>query len=163
MLCINDVALRANDVVPLGQIAVSHRRNTPTRHSLRKVLLVILSYGAVGVPRDIVKYRGVLAPKNRRLSIVYPQFALKGNVAWSETDILSRLARTSFCGANIVADCIPHYISPFSHTTSMKTRTKRDINPTDRMIQGNKDEADGMLSLWGMKPRKHLKTKRLKK
>ena len=67
MLCINDVALRANDVVPLGQIAVSHRRNTPTRHSLRKVLLVILSYGAVGVPRDIVKYRGVLAPKNRRL------------------------------------------------------------------------------------------------
>ena len=45
----------------------------------------------------------------------------------------------------------------------MKTRTKRDINPTDRMIQGNKDEADGMLSLWGMKPRKHLKTKRLKK
>ena len=25
------------------------------------------------------------------------------------------------------------------------------------MIQANKDEADSMLSLWGKKPRKHLK------
>ncbi len=32
-----------------------------------------------------------------------------------------------------------------------------DINPTDRMIQSNKDEADSMLSLWGKKDRKHLK------
>ena len=42
----------------------------------------------------------------------------------------------------------------------MKTRTKQDINPTDRMIQGNKDEADSMLSLWGRKPRKHIKKKK---
>lgn len=45
----------------------------------------------------------------------------------------------------------------------MKTRTKQDINPTDRMIQANKDEADSMLSLWGQKPRKHLKSKKIKK
>ena len=34
-----------------------------------------------------------------------------------------------------------------------------DGNPTDQMIQANKDEADGMLSLWGKTPRKHLKRK----
>ena len=33
-------------------------------------------------------------------------------------------------------------------------------NPTDRMIQANKEEADAMLSLWGKKARKHPKTKR---
>ena len=31
------------------------------------------------------------------------------------------------------------------------------------MIQANKDEADSMLSLWGLKPRKHLQTKKIKK
>lgn len=44
-----------------------------------------------------------------------------------------------------------------AHTVDMKTRTKKDVNPVDRMIQGNKDEADSMLSLWGMKDRPHLK------
>ena len=34
-------------------------------------------------------------------------------------------------------------------------KAKNDINPTDRMIQANKEEADGMLSLWGKKARKH--------
>ena len=29
-----------------------------------------------------------------------------------------------------------------------------DKNPIDQMIQGNKDEADSTLALWGMKPRK---------
>ena len=33
-----------------------------------------------------------------------------------------------------------------------------DGNPTDQMIQANKEEADAMLSLWGKKPRKHVKT-----
>ena len=28
------------------------------------------------------------------------------------------------------------------------------------MIQANKDEADSMLSLWGLKPRKHIKKKK---
>lgn len=45
----------------------------------------------------------------------------------------------------------------------MNKRIKKDINPTDRMIQANKDEADSMLSLWGMKKRRHLKEKRIKK
>ena len=31
------------------------------------------------------------------------------------------------------------------------------------MIQSNKDEADSMLSLWGQKPRRHLKPKKIKK
>ena len=39
----------------------------------------------------------------------------------------------------------------------MKTRTKKDDTPLDKMIQGNKEEADSMLSLWGMKDRPHLK------
>ena len=51
----------------------------------------------------------------------------------------------------------------FTHTTCMKTRVKKDINPTDRMIQANKDEAGSMLSLWGMKNRKHIKPKGIKK
>ena len=32
-----------------------------------------------------------------------------------------------------------------------------DGNPTDQMIQANKEESDAMLSLWGKKDRKHLK------
>ena len=36
----------------------------------------------------------------------------------------------------------------------MKTRTQKDINPIDRMIQGNKEEADSMLRLWGLKKKK---------
>lgn|GEM_PF-6399870 len=40
----------------------------------------------------------------------------------------------------------------------MKGKTdKKDINPVDRMIQSNKDEAESMLRLWGLKDRKHLK------
>ena len=31
------------------------------------------------------------------------------------------------------------------------------------MIQGNKEEADSMLSLWGKKPRRHVKNKQIKK
>ena len=31
------------------------------------------------------------------------------------------------------------------------------------MIQANKEEADSMLSLWGMKKRKHLKPKKIGK
>ena len=38
----------------------------------------------------------------------------------------------------------------------MKKR-RIDGNPIDQMIQANKDEADSLLSLWGKKPRKHLK------
>ena len=61
------------------------------------------------------------------------------------------------------------YMSPnnkarCAHTTPMNTRpNNNDSNPTNKMIQGNKDEADSMLSLWGMKGRKHLKTNRIRK
>lgn len=44
------------------------------------------------------------------------------------------------------------------HTIGMKN--KNDGNPIDKMIQANKDEADSMLSLWGMKKRKRIKTKK---
>jgi len=37
---------------------------------------------------------------------------------------------------------------------------KYDINPIDRMIQANKDEADSMLSLWGKKARRRIKSKK---
>lgn len=37
-------------------------------------------------------------------------------------------------------------------------KKRTDINPIDQMIQANKDEADSMLSLWGKKPRKPLKS-----
>ncbi len=45
------------------------------------------------------------------------------------------------------------------HTIVMKN--KNDGNPTDKMIQANKDEADSMLSLWGMKKRKRIRTKKV--
>ena len=45
------------------------------------------------------------------------------------------------------------------HTIDMKN--KNDGNPIDKMIQANKDEADSMLSLWGMKKRKKIKTKKV--
>ena len=45
------------------------------------------------------------------------------------------------------------------HAIDMKN--KNDGNPTDKMIQANKDEADSMLSLWGMKKRKKIKTKKV--
>ncbi|MBP5405088.1 MAG: hypothetical protein J6Y74_03985 [Clostridia bacterium] len=41
-----------------------------------------------------------------------------------------------------------------------KDRNQKDINPTDRMIQANKDEAESTLRLWGMKERKHLQPKK---
>lgn len=50
-----------------------------------------------------------------------------------------------------------------AHTIRMNTRNKKDINPIDRMIQSNKDEADSMLSLWGLKKRRHIKNKPIKK
>ena len=50
-----------------------------------------------------------------------------------------------------------------AHTIRMNTRNKKDINPTDRMIQANKGEADSMLSLWGQKPRRHIKAKKIKR
>ena len=40
-------------------------------------------------------------------------------------------------------------------------KNKNDGNPIDKMIQANKDEADSMLSLWGMKKRKQIKTKKV--
>ena len=43
----------------------------------------------------------------------------------------------------------------------MKNKNKTDGTPTDKMIQANKDEADSMLSLWGMKKRKRIKTKKV--
>ena len=43
----------------------------------------------------------------------------------------------------------------------MNNKNKTDGNPTDKMIQANKDEADSMLSLWGMKKRKRIKTKKV--
>ena len=49
------------------------------------------------------------------------------------------------------------------HTTGMNTRKNKDKDPIDTMIQGNKEEADSMLSLWGLKRRAHLKTKKIKK
>ena len=49
------------------------------------------------------------------------------------------------------------------HTTNMNKKNRNDGNPTDKMIQANKDEAESMLSLWGMKDRKHIKTKRVKR
>ena len=45
------------------------------------------------------------------------------------------------------------------HAIDMKN--KNDGNPIDKMIQANKDEADSMLSLWGMKKRKKIKTKKV--
>ena len=45
----------------------------------------------------------------------------------------------------------------------MNTRKNKDKDPIDTMIQGNKEEADSMLSLWGLKRRAHLKTKKIKK
>ena len=47
------------------------------------------------------------------------------------------------------------------HTIGMKNINKNDGNPIDKMIQANKDEADSMLSLWGMKKRKKIKTKKV--
>jgi len=48
-----------------------------------------------------------------------------------------------------------------AHTLTMKKeRKKTDVNPTDRMIQANKDEAESTLRLWGMKERKHLLPKK---
>ena len=41
-----------------------------------------------------------------------------------------------------------------------KEGKKTDVNPTDRMIQANKDEAESTLRLWGMKERKHLLPKK---
>ena len=49
------------------------------------------------------------------------------------------------------------------HAICMNKKNKNDGNPVDKMIQANKDEAEGMLSLWGMKDRKHIKTKRVKR
>ena len=45
------------------------------------------------------------------------------------------------------------------HAIDMKN--KNDGNPIDKMIQANKDEADSMLSLWGMKKRKRIRTKKV--
>ena len=43
----------------------------------------------------------------------------------------------------------------------MNKKNTTDGNPSDKMIQANKDEADSMLSLWGMKKRKRVKTKKV--
>jgi len=45
----------------------------------------------------------------------------------------------------------------------MRKNARTDINPTDQMIQGNKEEADSMLSLWGKKARKHIKKEEKRK
>ena len=37
------------------------------------------------------------------------------------------------------------------------------VNPTDEMIQGNKEEADSMLRLWGKKKRARIPRKPLRK
>ena len=41
-----------------------------------------------------------------------------------------------------------------------KEKKTTDTNPTDRMIQANKDEAESTLRLWGLKERKHLHPKK---
>ena len=40
---------------------------------------------------------------------------------------------------------------------------KNTVNPTDEMIQGNKEEADSMLRLWGKKKRARIQRKPLRK
>ena len=51
----------------------------------------------------------------------------------------------------------------FTHNINMKKKDPRKvINPMNEMIQGNKDEADSMLSLWGKKDREHIKPRRHK-
>lgn len=55
--------------------------------------------------------------------------------------------------------CIPRSFA--AHTLTMKKEKKTtDTNPTDRMIQANKDEAESTLRLWGLKERKHLHPKK---
>ena len=43
----------------------------------------------------------------------------------------------------------------------MNKKNTIDGNSIDKMIQANKDEADSMLSLWGMKKRKRIRTKKV--
>ena len=43
-----------------------------------------------------------------------------------------------------------------AHNKGMNTRKERNTNATDKMIQGNKDEAESTLRLWGKKARKHI-------
>jgi len=52
---------------------------------------------------------------------------------------------------------------PFAYNKNMKRINKQDGSPVDKMIQGNKEEAENLLSLWGMKPRKHIKPNNKKK
>ena len=45
---------------------------------------------------------------------------------------------------------------PVYNRSMRKEEKEREENPVDQMIQGNKDEAESTLRLWGKKNRKHL-------
>lgn len=54
-----------------------------------------------------------------------------------------------------------HSSPSYAHNTDMEK--KNTVNPTDEMIQGNKEEADSMLRLWGKKKRARIQRKPLRK
>jgi len=45
----------------------------------------------------------------------------------------------------------------------MNNKNTTDGTYIDKMIQANKDEADSLLSLWGRKDRRKIKSRRIKK
>ena len=47
-----------------------------------------------------------------------------------------------------------HTFLACAHNTDMKKKRNTE-NPIDEMIQGNKDEAESMLRVWGKKKRTH--------